>query len=69
MIFLVGTLHTSEIDDMVNFMKKKIQVPLSEVIFDVFQLENGQRSLVREITERYPHCQARKRNTEKLCND
>ena len=51
LIYLVGTLHTSGIDDMLNFMKKKIQVPLTEVVFDVFQLENGQRILVREVTE------------------
>jgi hypothetical protein len=51
LIYLVGTLHTSGIDDMLNFMKRRIQVPLIEVIFDVFQLENGKRILVREVTE------------------
>lgn len=51
LIYLVGTLHTSGIDDMLNFMKKRIQVPLTEVVFNVFQLENGQRILVREVTE------------------
>ena len=51
LIYLVGTLHTSGVDVMLEYMSRRIQVPVTQVIFDVFQLENGQRILVREITE------------------
>jgi hypothetical protein len=51
LIFLVGTQSTSGIDTMLDFMSQKYHLPLTAVTFDVFQLENGQRILVREITE------------------
>ena len=51
LIYLVGTQHTTGVDDMLAYLSKKIQVPVTQITFDVFQLENGQRILVREITE------------------
>lgn len=51
LIFLVGTQSTSGIETMLDFMGRKYQMPLTAVTFDVFRLENGQRILVREISE------------------
>jgi hypothetical protein len=51
LIYLVGTQRTPGIDTMLDYMAKKFRIPLTVVTFEVFQLENGQRILVREITE------------------
>jgi hypothetical protein len=51
LIYLVGTQSSSGIDTMLDFMSKKYHMPLTAVTFDVFQLENGERILVREISE------------------
>ena len=51
LIYLVGTQSTSGIETMLDFMASKYHMPLTVVTFDVFQTENGQRILVREISE------------------
>jgi hypothetical protein len=51
LIFLVGTQSASGIETMLDFMSRKYHMPLTAVTVDVFQLENGQRILVREISE------------------
>jgi Holliday junction resolvase-like predicted endonuclease len=51
LIFLVGTQSASGIETMLDFMGGKYHMPLTAVTFEVFQLENGQRILVREISE------------------
>ena len=51
LIYLVGTQSTSGIETMLDFMARKYHVPLTLVTFDVFQIENDQRILVREISE------------------
>ena len=51
LIYLVGTQSTSGIETMLDFMASRYHVPLTLVTFDVFQTENGQRILVREISE------------------
>jgi hypothetical protein len=51
LIYVVGTQSASGIHTMLDFMGKKYHVPLTAVTFEVFQMENGQRILVREINE------------------
>ena len=51
LIYLVGTQNTPGLDTMLDFMARKYHLPLTVVTFDVYQLENGQRILVREISE------------------
>ncbi len=52
LIYLVGTQNTPGLDTMLDFMSRKVHLPLTVVTFEVFQLENGQRILVREVDER-----------------
>jgi hypothetical protein len=51
LIYLVGTQRTAGIDTMLDYMAGKFRVPITAVTFDVFQLADGQRILVREISE------------------
>lgn len=51
LIYLVGTQSTPGLDTMLDFMASKYHLPLTVVTYEVFQLENDQRILVREITE------------------
>ena len=51
LIYLVGTQSTPGIETMLEFMASKYHLPLTLVNFDVFQTENGQRILVREVSE------------------
>jgi len=51
LIYLVGTQRTPGMDTMLDYMAKKFRIPLTVVTFEVFQLENGERILVREICE------------------
>ena len=51
LIYLVGTQNTPGIDTMLDFMAIKYHLPLTAITFDVFQLENGERILVREVME------------------
>jgi hypothetical protein len=47
----VGTQSALGIHTMLDFMGKKYHIPLTAVTFEVFQMDNGQRILVREINE------------------
>ena len=51
LIYLVGTQSTPGLETMLDFMANKYHVPFTMVTFDVFQLESGERILVREISE------------------
>lgn len=54
---------------MLDFMSRKSQIPLTVVTFEVFQLENGQRILVREITEADISAIETKRKSERRTTD
>ena len=51
MIYLVGTHRSPGLETMLDFMASKYHVPITVVTFEVFQLANGQRVLLREISE------------------
>lgn len=74
LIYLVGTQSTPGIETLLDFMASKYHVPITLVTFDVFQLENGQRILVREVSETdISKSRARRKtqrstaNVEKVC--
>ncbi|MBE0411713.1 MAG: hypothetical protein IBX69_18455, partial [Anaerolineales bacterium] len=69
LIYLVGTQRTPGIDTMLDYMAKKFRIPLTVITFEVFQLENGQRILVREITEADITTIETKRKTERRTAD
>jgi hypothetical protein len=51
LIYVVGTQSASGIHTMLDFMGKKYHIPLTAVTFEVFQMDSGQRIMVREINE------------------
>jgi hypothetical protein len=51
LIYVVGTQSASGINTMLDYMSKKSRLPLTAVTFDIYKLENGNRILIREITE------------------
>jgi hypothetical protein len=69
LIYLVGTQSTPGVETMLDFMASKYHVPLTLVTFDVFQLENGQRILVREISETDISTSRAKRKTQRSTAD
>ena len=49
--FVVGTQSAAGIHTMLEYMDREYHVPLTAITFEVYKLEDGQRILVREITE------------------
>lgn len=47
---LVGTHRLEELDTVIEFMGKKVEIPISSVTFEVFKLDNNHQILVREMT-------------------
>ena len=50
LMVLVGTHRLEEIDNLIEFMGKKVAIPISAVTFEVFKLGNEHQILVREMT-------------------
>ena len=50
-MIVVGTGKDPGLEPMINFLAEKFEMPISAVLYDVFELEDGQRILVREIGE------------------
>ena len=51
MMIIAGGGREAGLEHMANLLSDRYDVPLSIVTFDVFQLPDGDRVLVREITE------------------
>jgi hypothetical protein len=51
LVFLVGTKKSPGLGRMLEFLSKKYHMPITVVTFEIFQLENGERILIREFTE------------------
>lgn len=51
LMYIVGTDHEPGLERMTSFLGEKFEMPISVVTFDVFELENGEKILVREMIE------------------
>jgi len=51
LLFVVGTGKISGLERMVNYLSDRNKVPITLVAFEVFETENKERLLAREITE------------------
>ena len=50
-MYIVGSGREPGLERMVSFLGERYEVPINTVTFDVFQLEDGEQILLREITE------------------
>jgi hypothetical protein len=53
-VIVVGCGKDAGLDRLLNFLGSKYEVPIRAVTFEVFELSDGQRMLLREITEKVP---------------
>ena len=50
-MYIVGAGREPGLERMVSFLGERYEVPINTVTFDVFQLQDGEQILLREITE------------------
>lgn len=50
-MYVVGTSRQPGLERMVDFLASAYQMPINVVTFEVFELESGERILLRELTE------------------
>jgi len=48
---VVGTGRTTGLNKLINMLSDKYKVPISAVVFDVFEMHGGKKILTRELTE------------------
>ncbi len=53
-IFVVGTGKAPSLERVVEFLTRDFEMPISVVLYDVFEIEAGQRILARELSEVVP---------------
>jgi Holliday junction resolvase-like predicted endonuclease len=51
LMYIVGTDREPGLERMTSFLGEKYEVPITAVTFDVFELEDGEKILVREMIE------------------
>ncbi|HEX3037265.1 MAG TPA: hypothetical protein VHT73_19445, partial [Thermodesulfobacteriota bacterium] len=51
LLFVVGTGRTPGLERMVSYLSERFKVPISVVLYEVFELPDGQQILVRRLTE------------------
>jgi Holliday junction resolvase-like predicted endonuclease len=71
-IYLVGTGRAPGLERMVDFLGGRHSLPITVVTFEVFQLPDGQRIMVRELTESdsetsAPSSRSGRRTIEAVC--
>jgi Holliday junction resolvase-like predicted endonuclease len=66
-MFVVGTGRDPGLERMAEYLSGTFGVPINVVSYEVFELEDGQRVLVRELTESEGRPPVVRRTVEEIC--